>query len=196
MSKRIFDIMISMSSLIILFPILFIVAVIIAIKLGWPVFFVQRRTGKNGVHFQMIKFRTMTNGKDINGSLLPNDQRMTKFGNMLRSMSMDELPELLNVLVGHMSIVGPRPLLPEYDALYSEEHAKRLSVAPGITGWAQINGRSASKWSERFDQDVWYVERRNFFLDLRIILLTIKSVFMRKDITTPDQNKRFEGYGK
>ena len=194
MTKRVLDVVISLIVLVLLSPVLVVVMILIRRRLGSPVFFVQERSGKDGVRFAMIKFRTMTNAVDESGQLLPNADRMTKFGNLLRKTSLDELPELLNVLKGEMSLVGPRPLLPEYDALYSPNHARRLSVRPGLTGWAQVNGRSASDWSARFDQDVWYVENQSILLDFRIMFLTAKKVLMRDDVTTPDQNKRFEGY--
>ncbi len=194
MTKRIFDLFGSAALLLVLFPVIVIVAVLVRWRLGGPVFFVQTRSGKDGKPFDMVKFRTMTNEIDETGQLLPNAQRMTKFGNLLRKTSLDELPELLNILKGEMSLVGPRPLLPEYDALYSANHARRLSVRPGLTGWAQVNGRSASDWSARFDQDIWYVDHQSILLDIKILFLTAKKVIARDDITTPDQNKRFEGY--
>ncbi len=194
MSKRIFDVVLALLTLVLLLPITLAVAVMIRWKLGAPIFFTQQRTGKDGLRFRMIKFRTMTNETDETGNLLPNAQRMTPFGNMLRSTSLDELPEILNVLMGQMSFVGPRPLLPEYDELYSEKHARRLSVRPGITGWAQVNGRSTLDWGSRFDQDIWYIENQSMFLDLRVLALTVKKVLFRDGVTTPDQNERFKGY--
>lgn len=192
--KRLIDVMLSLIALILLSPVLLLVMILIRWRLGSPIFFVQMRSGKDGVPFAMVKFRSMTTEVDNSGRLLPNSQRMTRFGNLLRKASIDELPELLNILRGDMSLVGPRPLLPEYDALYTHRHARRLSVRPGLTGWAQVHGRSASDWSARFDQDVWYVENQNTLLDLRIMFLTATKVLMGDGVTTPDQNKRFEGY--
>ena len=194
MIKRIFDIVLGATMLVTLSPIILSVAVLVRLRLGGPIFFVQERSGKDGIRFAMVKFRSMTTEVDENGSLLPNADRMTRFGNLLRKTSLDELPELVNVLKGDMSLVGPRPLLPEYDALYSPKHALRLSVRPGLTGWAQVNGRSALDWSERFEQDTWYVENQSMFLDFKIMVLTAKKVLTREDVTMPDQNKRFEGY--
>ncbi len=194
MIKRSFDLILALLTVVLFFPVFLLVAILIRWKLGGPVFFRQKRSGKNGEPFLMIKFRTMTNETDDNGVLLPNAQRMTQFGNLLRSTSLDELPEVINVFRGDMSFVGPRPLLPEYDALYSESHARRLSVRPGVTGWAQVNGRSASDWQARFDQDVWYVENQSIALDLKVLALTVQRVLVRDGVTTPDQNKRFEGY--
>lgn len=156
---------------------------IVRCKLGAPVFFTQVRPGLNGKPFRMVKFRTMTDAKDADGNLLPDDVRLTKFGQFIRSTSLDELPELWNVLKGEMSLVGPRPLLMEYLPLYSEEQARRHEIRPGITGWAQVNGRNAISWEDRFKLDVWYVDHQNFLLDCKIGLLTIAKVFVREGIS-------------
>ena len=183
MIKRGFDIIFSLVILVLLFPFIFIISILIRIKLGSPVFFTQYRIGKGNKIFKMIKFRTMTNDRDKDGKLLPNEMRVTSFGRALRSTSIDELPELINVIIGNMSLVGPRPLLTRYLPLYNEEQIKRHTVKPGITGWAQINGRNAISWTERFKLDIWYVENRNLFLDLKILFLTVHKVFKRVDIS-------------
>lgn len=182
MLKRLFDIAASAAALILLSPVLLVVMLLVRIKLGSPVFFTQVRPGLHGKPFKMVKFRTMTNERDENGELLPNEQRMTRFGNLLRFTSLDELPELWNVLKGDMSLVGPRPLLMEYLPLYNKEQARRHNVRPGITGWAQINGRNAISWEEKFRHDTWYVDNQNFFLDIKILFLTVFKVFARSDI--------------
>lgn len=182
MIKRIFDIAASAAALIILSPVLLVVMLMVRTKLGSPIFFTQVRPGLHGKPFKMVKFRTMTNERDENGELLPNEQRMTRFGNLLRSTSLDELPELWNVLKGDMSLVGPRPLLMEYLPLYNKEQARRHNVRPGITGWGQINGRNAISWEEKFRHDTWYVDNQNFFLDIKILFLTVFKVFARSDI--------------
>lgn len=182
MIKRIFDIAASAAALIILSPVLLVVMLMVRTKLGSPIFFTQVRPGLHGKPFKMVKFRTMTNERDENGELLPNEQRMTRFGNLLRSTSLDELPELWNVLKGDMSLVGPRPLLMEYLPLYNKEQARRHNVRPGITGWGQINGRNAISWEEKFQHDTWYVDNQNFFLDIKILFLTVFKVFARSDI--------------
>lgn len=181
--KRILDFLATLFGLILLIPVILILYILIAIKMGRPVFFVQTRPGLEGVSFDMIKFRTMTDAKDNNGELLPDEVRLTKFGQFLRSTSLDELPELWNVLKGEMSLVGPRPLLVEYLALYSPRQAKRHNVRPGVTGWAQVNGRNAISWEEKFELDVWYVENRSLLLDIKIIWLTIMQVFKRQNIS-------------
>lgn len=183
MLKRFFDIIASAIALILLSPIIAIVAWQISRKLGSPVLFRQVRPGLNGKPFTMIKFRTMRDAVDKNGSPLPDAERMTPFGNFLRSTSLDELPELWNVFKGDMSLVGPRPLLMEYLPLYSKEQARRHEVRPGVTGWAQINGRNAISWEEKFKLDVWYVENHSFWLDLKILFLTVKKVFIRDGIS-------------
>ena len=181
-TKRILDIILSLIALIILSPVLIILAILIRLKLGSPVIFTQTRAGKHGKPFTIYKFRTMTNAKDENGHLLPNAQRKTKFGNLLRSTSLDELPELWNVLRGNMSLVGPRPLLLEYLPYYSSEQNKRHEVLPGITGWAQINGRNALNWDEKFALDVWYVNNQSVLLDIKILFTTVVKVFQRENI--------------
>lgn len=183
MLKRFFDIVVSAIALILLSPIIAIVAWKISRKLGSPVLFCQVRPGLNGKPFTMIKFRTMRDAVDKNGNSLPDSERMTPFGNFLRSTSLDELPELWNVLKGDMSLVGPRPLLMEYLPLYSKEQARRHEVRPGVTGWAQINGRNAISWEEKFKLDVWYVDNQSFWLDIKILFLTVKKVFVRDGIS-------------
>lgn len=183
MLKRLFDISASLFAILILCPIIFIVSKKIAKNLGKPVLFRQLRPGKNGETFEMIKFRSMRDAVDENGNTLPDSERLTPFGEKLRSTSLDELPGLWNVLKGDMSLVGPRPLLVEYLPLYTEEQSKRHNVRPGITGWAQVNGRNAISWEEKFKLDVWYVENQSFFLDIKILLLTVKKVFIRDGIS-------------
>lgn len=183
MIKRLFDIVASTIGLLLLFPILAIVAWQIRRKLGSPVLFHQVRPGLNGKPFEMIKFRTMRDAVDAAGNPLPDSERMTPFGSFLRSSSLDELPELWNVLKGEMSLVGPRPLLMEYLPLYSPEQYRRHETRPGVTGWAQINGRNALSWEEKFKLDVWYVDHRSFWLDLKILFLTIKKVLRRDGIS-------------
>jgi len=181
--KCIFDIIVSLSILIGLLPILCVVAVVIGLRFGTPVFFRQMRPGLDGDCFELIKFRTMRNELGDDGLLLSDEQRMTKLGKFLRSTSLDELPSLWNVLKGDMSLVGPRPLLPEYLPLYSDEQARRHEVKPGITGWAQVNGRNAISWEEKFKLDVWYVDHQSFWLDMKILLLTVKKVLVRDGIS-------------
>jgi len=181
--KQLFDILISLTLLLLLLPVFLILMILVKIKLGSPVFFCQERPGKNGKAFRMIKFRSMTNAVDTAGKLLPNEQRMTNFGRWLRSTSLDELPELFNVLKGEMSLVGPRPLLMDYLPLYNDFQRRRNEVKPGITGWAQVNGRNAISWEEKFVNDVWYVDHRNLFLDFSILILTVwKVLFERGDV--------------
>lgn len=183
MLKRIIDIIASAVGLILLSPVIAFVAWKISKKLGSPVLFRQVRPGLNGKPFTMVKFRTMRDAVDKNGNPLPDSERMTPFGNFLRSTSLDELPELWNVLKGDMSLVGPRPLLMEYLPLYSKEQARRHEVRPGVTGWAQINGRNAISWEEKFKLDVWYVDKQSFWLDVKILFLTVKKVFVRDGIS-------------
>lgn len=185
--KRLSDIFISLFGLVILSPVLLILAILIKYKLGSPILFKQVRPGKDGKPFEMIKFRSMRDAYDKDGNPLPDSERLTPFGKKLRSTSLDELPELWNVLKGEMSLVGPRPLLMEYLPLYNERQALRNSVKPGITGWAQVNGRNAISWEEKFELDAWYVENRSFWLDLKIILLTIKTVFIREGISSNEE---------
>lgn len=181
--KRIFDLIFTVFGLILLALPLAFLAWLVRSKLGRPVFYTQMRSGFNGIPFKMVKFRTMTNECNSNGELLPDEERLTSFGRWLRSSSLDELPELWNVLKGEMSLVGPRPLLVQYLPLYSNEQARRHEVRPGVTGWAQINGRNAITWEDKFKLDVWYVENRNFKLDLKIILITIKKVFYKENVS-------------
>jgi len=195
MLKRLFDICASAVGLVLLFPFILIVAWQIRRKLGAPVLFRQTRPGLNGKPFEMIKFRTMRDALDAAGNPLPDSERMTPFGSFLRSSSLDELPELWNVLKGDMSLVGPRPLLMEYLPLYSPEQYRRHDVRPGVTGWAQINGRNALSWDEKFKLDVWYVDNQSLWLDLKIICLTIKKVIVRDGISAAGEvtMSRFEG---
>ena len=185
--KRLIDIICSLIGLILFSPILLVVALLVRINLGSPVFFTQTRLGKDGKEFKMIKFRTMKDSLDKFGQLLPDEQRLTKFGKILRSTSLDELPELINVLKGDMTLVGPRPLLVEYKELYSERQFRRHEVYPGITGWAQINGRNAISWNERFELDVWYVDNISFLLDMKILVMTILKVIKRDGINEQGQ---------
>lgn len=186
MLKRIFDICVSAAALIALSPAILIVAILVRVNLGAPIFFRQVRPGVHGKPFEMIKFRSMLNAWDEHGQPLPNDKRLTKFGRLLRSTSLDELPELWNVLKGDMSLVGPRPLLMEYLPLYNEHQARRHEVRPGITGWAQVNGRNAISWEQKFEYDVWYVDNQSFWLDLKILFLTVKKVLVREGISSSE----------
>jgi len=181
--KRVFDVISALIGLILLSPLLLIVAVMVRFKLGSPVFFRHQRPGLHGRPFELIKFRTMTDRRDENGKLLPDDQRLPAFGRFLRSTSMDELPELLCVLKGDMSLVGPRPLMMKYLPRYTPEQARRHEVKPGITGWAQVNGRNASSWEKKFELDVWYVDHCNLWLDLKILVKTPISILKREGIT-------------
>ena len=181
--KRFVDITGSILGLVLLSPVLLIVWVMVRRDMGSPVLFRQTRPGLNGQPFQMVKFRTMRDATDSSGNPLPDSERLTNFGRFLRSSSLDELPELWNVLRGDMSLVGPRPLLMEYLSLYSPKQARRHEVRPGVTGWAQINGRNSVSWDEKFEFDVWYVNYRTFWLDLKIIWLTIRKVFKRVGIS-------------
>ncbi|HCD7572698.1 TPA: sugar transferase, partial [Enterococcus faecium] len=180
--KRILDILLSGIALIVLSPIILIVGFLVRIKLGSPIIFKQERPGKSEKIFSMYKFRTMTDERDHNGEYLPDEIRLTKFGKILRATSLDELPELWNILKGDMSIVGPRPLLVEYLPLYSEKQRKRHNVRPGLTGLAQVNGRNAISWEEKFDLDVYYVDKISFFNDLIIIIQTCKKVIKKENI--------------
>lgn len=193
--KRILDILLSGIALIVLSPIILIVGVLVRIKLGSPIIFKQERPGKSENIFSMYKFRTMTDERDHNGEYLPDEIRLTKFGKMLRPTSLDELPELWNILKGDMSIVGPRPLLVEYLPLYSEKQRKRHNVRPGLTGLAQVNGRNAISWEEKFDLDVYYVDKISFFNDLIIIIQTCKKVIKKENINTINNNipEKFKG---
>jgi len=182
--KRIIDIFISLTGLVVLSPIFLLISIMIYFKLGSPVFFIQKRPGKNEKIFKMIKFRTMLDAKDKKGNLLPDKKRLTSFGKFLRSSSLDELPELINVLKGEMSLVGPRPLLVEYLPRYNEHQARRHEMRPGITGLAQVNGRNAISWEDKFDYDVKYIDNFSLLLDLKIIIKTFSKVFKREDISS------------
>lgn len=181
--KRLFDIAVSGTALVLLSPVIVTSTVLIKKKLGSPVLFKQTRPGKNGEPFEIYKFRTMTDERDTQGELLPDAERLTDFGKTLRKLSIDELPQLLNVLKGDISLVGPRPLLMQYLPLYNEHQKRRMEVRPGITGWAQVNGRNNISWEEKFDLDVWYVDHQSFILDLYIIYLTVVKVFKQSDIS-------------
>lgn len=196
--KRLIDFFISFLAIIILSAPIFIVAIVVKIVIGSPIIFKQKRPGLNGKPFYIKKFRTMTNETNTKGELLPNEQRITKAGSIIRKLSLDELPQLFNVLKGEMSFVGPRPLLMEYLPLYNEEQARRHDVRPGITGWAQVNGRNNISWEERFKLDVWYVDNRSFLLDIKILFLTILKVFKRADINPDDKAfiEKFKGSNK
>ncbi|UAW99471.1 sugar transferase [Halopseudomonas nanhaiensis] len=183
MLKRIMDCLVALLALLLLAPVLAIVAWQVRCNLGTPVLFRQVRPGLNGKPFEMVKFRTMKDAVDANGTPLPDSERLTSFGQFLRSTSLDELPELWNVLKGDMSLVGPRPLLMEYLPLYSAEQYRRHEVRPGVTGWAQVNGRNALGWNEKFMLDVWYVDNQTLSLDIKILFLTVKKVLVRDGIS-------------
>ena len=193
--KRLFDILLSACGLLVLAVPLLALAWQVRRKLGSPVLFTQIRPGLHGKPFRMVKFRTMTDAREASGALLPDAHRLTPFGRFLRASSLDELPELWNVLRGEMSLVGPRPLLMEYLPLYSPEQARRHEVRPGITGWAQVNGRNAISWEDKFALDVWYVDHRSLWLDLRILWLTVRKVLVRDGISAAGEATmpRFEG---
>ena len=193
--KRIFDLITTFFGLFLLLPVIIITTLILIRKLGSPIFFIQSRPGLNKKIFNIYKFRTMTRERDIDGALLPDEVRLTKFGKLLRSTSLDELPSLWNVLKGEMSLVGPRPLLVEYLPLYSSKQARRHEVKPGITGWAQVNGRNAISWDEKFDLDVWYVDNQSTLLDIKILYMTIKKVITRSGINQDRQAtmEKFKG---
>jgi sugar transferase EpsL len=185
--KRVFDFIVSLIALIILSPIILITALLIRLKIGSRVVFKQQRPGTNGNPFYVYKFRSMTDERDAKGELLSDDIRLTSFGKVLRKLSLDELPQLWNVLKGDMSFVGPRPLLMEYLDLYNEEQMRRHEVRPGITGWAQVNGRNAITWEKKFEYDVWYVENQSFLLDMKILLMTVMKVFKSEGISQDGQ---------
>lgn len=182
--KRLLDIVLSGLALVILSPVLLVTAVLVRVKLGSPVIFKQPRPGKDEKIFNLYKFRTMTDARDADGNLLPDEDRLTAFGKWLRSTSLDELPELICILKGDMSIVGPRPLLVKYLPLYNEEQRQRHNVRPGLTGWAQVNGRNAISWEEKFRYDVWYVQNVGIWTDLKIVFLTVLKVFHREGISS------------
>lgn len=194
--KRTIDILASSIGLLVLSPVLIVVSILIRIKLGSPIFFTQDRLGKDGKIFKMIKFRTMLDATDKWGEPLPDEERLTYFGKVLRSTSLDELPELINVFKGDMSLVGPRPLLVEYKELYTEEQFRRHEVKPGITGWAQVNGRNSITWSKKFKLDVWYVDNKSLLLDAKILIMTILKVIKRDDINKDGEatSDYFNGY--
>ena len=181
--KRSFEFLLSLIVIVFLLPLYMVIFLFVLFSYGPPVLFRQIRPGLNGNLFTLYKFRTMTQKKDANGQLLPDAERLTSFGQFLRSTSLDELPELWNVLNGDMSIVGPRPLLTEYLPLYSEDQMRRHDVRPGITGWTQVNGRNALSWEEKFKLDIWYIEHQSFWLDMKILLMTVKKVLLREGIS-------------
>ena len=193
--KRLLDFFASLVGLILLCPLLLLTALLIRIKLGTPVVFRQHRPGLHGRLLSVYKFRTMTDERNADGILLPDEVRLTPFGKLLRKLSIDELPQLINVLKGELSLVGPRPLLMEYLPLYSPEQSRRHDVKPGITGWAQVNGRNALSWEDKFRHDVWYVDHQSFLLDLKILALTFIKVFKREGISQEGQvtMEKFEG---
>lgn len=185
--KRVFDVCVSTIGLILLFPFLVVMGVLVMVKLGKPVFFIQDRVGKDNKLFKMIKFRSMLDRYDEKGKFISDNDRLTDFGRLLRATSVDELPELINVLKGDMSLVGPRPLLVQYLPYYSREQLRRHEVRPGITGWAQINGRNAISWGEKFKHDVWYIDNWSLWLDLKILFLTAKKVVIKEGINQDDK---------
>jgi len=195
--KRLLDIVCALVILLLLMSALLLLILLVTVFLGRPVFFKQTRPGYRAAPFQMIKFRTMTDARDAEGKLLPDAQRLTRFGKFLRTTSLDELPELWNVLKGEMSLVGPRPLLMEYLPLYSKEQMRRHEVKPGITGWAQVNGRNAITWTEKFSYDICYISHYSFWLDIKILLMTCKKVFIREGITQAGSAtaEKFTGQG-
>jgi len=198
MLKRAFDIVFSAGWLIGFAPLLLLVAILVRLKLGSPVLFVQERPGLRARPFRMVKFRTMTDERDADGELLPDEQRLTAFGKFLRSSTLDEFPEMWNVLTGEMSVVGPRPLLMRYVARYSPFQARRMEVKPGVTGWAQVNGRNSLSWEEKFALDVWYVDHHSFWLDMKIVVMTFFKVFARSGINSDKAAtmEEFRGYPK
>lgn len=193
--KRAFDLILTLLGLIVAAPVMAVIALLVIYFHGWPVLFRQQRPGLHGRPFWLYKFRSMSNARDGANRLLPDEQRLTRFGRFLRSTSLDELPELVNVLRGEMSLVGPRPLLMQYLERYSPEQARRHDVLPGVTGWAQINGRNAQTWEDRFRLDLWYVDHWSLKLDLKILLLTVGKVFQRADINPPGQEIMAEFMG-
>lgn len=195
MIKRAFDIIVSVIALIILLPVIFFIALLIRLNFGSPVLFQQTRPGLHGKPFEIVKFRTMIDAEDKSGNPLPDEVRLTQFGKFLRASSLDELPELWIVLKGEMSLVGPRPLLIEYLPLYSEEQMHRHDVLPGITGWAQVNGRNSLSWEEKFNLDLWYVNNQSLWLDCKVLLLTLKKVLTRDGIAASGHvtAEKFEG---
>ncbi len=198
MLKRAFDIVFSACWLVGFAPLLLVVAILVRLKLGSPVLFIQERPGLRARPFRMVKFRTMTDERGPDGELLPDEQRLTPFGKFLRSTTLDEFPEMWNVLIGDMSVVGPRPLLMRYVARYDAFQARRMEVRPGVTGWAQVNGRNSLSWEEKFALDVWYVDHRSFWLDMKIVVMTFFRVFARSGInaTNAATMEEFRGGSK
>jgi lipopolysaccharide/colanic/teichoic acid biosynthesis glycosyltransferase len=198
MLKRAFDIVFSAGWLIGFSPLLLVVAILVRLRLGSPVLFVQERPGLRAKPFRMVKFRTMTDARGPNGELLPDEQRLTAFGKFLRSTTLDEFPEMWNVLLGDMSVVGPRPLLMRYVPRYDAFQARRMEVKPGVTGWAQVNGRNSLTWEEKFALDVWYVDHRTFWLDMKIVVMTFFKVFARSGINSDKAAtmEEFRGSGR
>lgn len=195
MIKRLFDIVVSLLVLVLLSPVMLAVALAVRIGLGAPVLFRQMRPGRDGRPFEMMKFRSMRDARDATGQMLSDAERLTPLGRFLRASSLDELPELVNVLRGEMSLVGPRPLLMEYLPLYTPEQARRHEMRPGITGWAQVNGRNAISWDQKFQLDVWYVDNHSFWLDIKVLFLTVAGVLNRRGITAPGSSsaEKFRG---
>lgn len=195
MQKRIFDLVMAGTGMLMLLPVILLVAFLVRVRLGAPVIFRQVRPGLNGKPFEMMKFRTMSDARGPDGKLLSDEVRLTSFGRFLRSTSLDELPELWNVILGDMSLVGPRPLLMDYLPLYTSRQARRHEARPGVTGWAQVNGRNALSWEEKFELDVWYVENRSLWLDLKIIWKTVGKVILRDGISASGEAtmSRFTG---
>lgn len=194
--KRVIDFTVALCALLVIWPFLFIIAIWLHFaNKGAGAFFFQERPGKDGKIFKVIKFKSMTDERDVRGNLLPNEQRITRVGAFIRKTSIDELPQLINVLKGDMALIGPRPLLPEYLPLYSQEQARRHEVRPGITGWAQCHGRNAISWTKKFELDVWYVDHCSLLLDLKIIFITIKKVLVREGISQQGQatTEKFNG---
>ena len=187
LNKKIMDLLVASLGLILLSPLILLIAIGVGIFLGRPILFRQKRPGLRGRPFQIYKFRSMKDKWDTDGKLLPDSERLTRFGKILRSLSLDELPEIINILRGEMSLVGPRPLLMEYLPLYSPEQMHRHDVLPGLTGWAQVHGRNTITWPEKFALDVWYVRNRSFWLDLKILGMTLRRVIARQDISQPGQ---------
>ncbi len=185
--KRLMDIVVSAGGLLVLFPVILVIAILVRLRLGSPIVFSQDRPGRDEAIFRLRKFRTMSDQRDEDGNLLPDSDRLTRFGQFLRRSSLDELPTLWNVLIGDMSLVGPRPLLVEYLPLYSDVQRRRHAVRPGITGWAQVNGRNAISWEDKFAYDVWYVEHASLALDLKILMLTLGKVLRREGISQPGE---------
>lgn len=184
--KRAIDFILSLILIILLLPLTVVTAIFVKISIGSPVIFKQIRPGKNAEPFNVYKFRTMTNERDSNGELLSDVKRLNSSGKLIRKLSLDELPQLFNVLKGELSLVGPRPLLMEYLPLYNSKQKRRHEVKPGITGWAQVNGRNAIGWNEKFELDIWYIENQSLLLDLKILLLTVKKVFISEGISSED----------